>query len=288
MSQTSDVMLDVITEMTGGFGEPPSVAEVAEVVGLAIPVGDDRFALSVVPSAVVVRPAGEGARGRSSRVGQLDDAAFVLASRLVSVLLAAEDVDGRVTTDSRPASLLLDLLRQVPPQLLADSASEVEALEFVGPRARKRPKRGDVVAVPAASGGFHLAVVLTKNHFGVAYGFFTRRWSALRLPPRLGEEGVLSYAVYADDRAVMAGRWIIVGHDETLCRLFPADPEIYHRLGIAETADGTTRSVPDDELQRVGVLDGSYSQVYEDSELEYELDRGSLLSRGHPNSSSVE
>ncbi|MFI6079311.1 hypothetical protein ACIA5C_48205 [Actinoplanes sp. NPDC051343] len=273
------MMLDVITKMTGAFGEPPSVADVAEVIGLALPVGDDRLALSIVPSAVVVRSAGEGARARLSRVGQLDDAAFVLAARLVSELLAAEDVDGPVMTDSRLASILLSLLRQVPPQLLADSVSEVEALEIVGPRARKRPKRGDVVAVPGASGGFHLAVVLTKNRFGVAYGFFTRRWAALRLPPHLEKEPLLSHAVYAGDRAVMTGRWIIVGHDEAFCRLFPSEPEIYHRLGIAETADGTTRSVPEDELQRVGVLDGSYSQIYEDSELEHQLDQGSLLSR---------
>ena len=282
MSQPLDVMLDVVMEMTGALGEPPSVSEVVEVVGLAIPVGDDRLALSVVPSSLVVRPAVLGARGRPSRVGQLDDAAFVLASRLVSVLLADEAADGRVMTDSQLASLLLGLLRQIPPEFLADRASEVEAIVFAGPRARKRPKRGDVAAVPAASGGFHLAVILAKNRFGVAFGFFTRRWAALRMPPSLEKESVLSYAVYADDRAIMTGRWILVGHDETLCRLFPANPEIYHRLGTAETADGVTRSVPDQELEMVGVLDGSYSQVYEDSELEHELDRGNLLSRGRP------
>jgi hypothetical protein len=105
-------------------------------------------------------------------------------------------------------------------------------------------------------------VILAKNRFGVAFGFFTRRWAASRMPPRLEKESVLSYAVYAGDRAIMTGRWNVVGHDTALCQLFPSDPEIYHRLGIAETADGVTRSVPDQELERVGVLDGSYSQVY--------------------------
>lgn len=144
------------------------------------------------------------------------------------------------------------------------------------------------MAVPAASGGLHLAGILAKNRFGVAFGFFTRRWPALRMPLGLAKESVLSHAVYAGDRLIMAGRWIIVGHDEALCQLFPSNPEIYHRMGMVETADGVTRSVPDQELERVGVLDGSYSQVYEDSELERELDRGNLLSRGRPDPSAAE
>src|SRR4051794_37397627 len=78
MSQALDVMLDVVTEMTGAFGEPPRVSEVVEVVGMAIPVGDDRLALLVIPSSLVVRRAGKAASGRSSRVGRLDDATFVL------------------------------------------------------------------------------------------------------------------------------------------------------------------------------------------------------------------
>jgi hypothetical protein len=280
--------LDVIAEITAALGEPPSVSDVVEVIGLAIPVGDDRLALSVSPSWLVIRPVNKRATGESSRVGQLDDAAFVAASRLISVLLAEEEANGRAVTDAKLASLLLDLTRQVPPDLLADSAADVKAIEFVGPRAHKRPKRGDVVAVPAASGGFHLAVMLTKNRFGVAFGFFTRRWTALRMPPGLEKERVLPYAIYASDRAVIAGRWIIVGHDDALCLLFPADPEIYHRLGMAETADGATRSVPDEELEMVGILDGSYSQIYEDSELENELDRGSLLRRGRADPSADE
>jgi hypothetical protein len=171
MSQALDVMLDVVTEMTSALGEPPSVSDVVEVIGLAIPVGDDRLALSVVASSLVVRLAGEGSRRRSSRVGQLDDAAFVLASRLVSVLVADAAREGRVIADSELASLLRRLL----PEFLADSASEVEAIEFTGPPARKRPCRDDVVGVPKASGGFHLAVILGKNRFGIAFGFFTRR-----------------------------------------------------------------------------------------------------------------
>jgi hypothetical protein len=116
---------------------------------MAIPVGDDRLALLVIPSSLVVRRAVKAASGRSSRVGRLDDATFVLASRLVSLLLEA---DGRGTTDSHLAASLLSLLCQVPGERLADSPSEVDALEFVGPQVRQRSKRGDVVAVPAPSG----------------------------------------------------------------------------------------------------------------------------------------
>jgi hypothetical protein len=277
VSQVPELMLDLIAEITEGFGGPPSVSEVVEVISQAMPVSDERLALSVMPSSLIVRSSSNRPKKKISRVAQLNDSAFVLAAGLISAQLDEKSTNGHVVTESEFTAWLVNLLAQVPAGLLADSAADVQSIELIGLPARKRPKRGDVVAIPSAKGGFHLAVVLMKNRFGVAFGLFTRRRTALRMPAGLEREGVLTHAVYSGERAILAGRWITVGHDESLCSLFPPEPEIYHRLGIAETASGVTRPVPDEELERVGVLDGSYSQVYLDSELEYELDAGKIV-----------
>src|SRR5690242_5090355 len=104
MSQAQSALIGVIGEMTREFEGPPSVAEVVEVVGLVLS-GDDRFdaeSLKVVPDSE-----------HASRVGQLNDAAFVEASNLLPLLQAGGGV-GRE---------LLELLRGLPAESLADSAA---------------------------------------------------------------------------------------------------------------------------------------------------------------------
>jgi hypothetical protein len=89
--------------------------------------------------------------------------------------------------------------------------------------------------------------------------------------------------VYTEDSLVKDGTWKIVGTDESLLALFPADPPIYHKpgawpgidtgeFGAAETADGPMRMIGADEAREVGLLGGTYRQTYPAAYLQKVLD----------------
>ena len=133
------------------------------------------------------------------------------------------------------------------------------------------PKPGDVLAIAAADGGCHMAVVVVLNRFGTALGLFHGTSAQGRLDLDLDlRRAPRKYPVYAGSNLVLDGTWKIADHNDGLLALFPSDPPIYHRpnawpgiadtgeFGAAETADGTLRLIGPDEAREVGLLDGTY------------------------------
>lgn len=129
------------------------------------------------------------------------------------------------------------------------------------------------MAIPAAGGGYHLAVLLTLDRIGVALGLLRGTFPVPRVE---GAEHrhVRPRPVYSDGELIEDGTWQIVGHDEGLLRLFPSEPEIYHAPGLTvpgidfgefDLADlptpGRLRQVSREEAEEVGLLDGSYRQL---------------------------
>jgi hypothetical protein len=271
MSRVLDAMVGVIGAITDEFAGPPSVSELMEVIGRALPRSDNR--LDFIPSGIVtVPPNGEPKQPATSRVAELNDNAFVLSANLIALILDTHaGVSCRLTTASL-SKLLTELISQVPDGLLEESATTAPAITVLGSPVRQHPKVGDLVAIPAADSGCYQAVILARNRFGTAFGFFKGRHELASIANL--ESDIHPYPVYSGEELIREGQWRIVGHDDSLRSLFPQDPEIYHFMGVAETADGTLRQVSDQELTLVGVTDGSYQQVYHSSYLEQLLKSG--------------
>lgn len=99
----------------------------------------------------------------------------------------------------------------------------------------------------------------------------------------VGPDDVIARPVYSDDRLIVNGEWLVVGNDGRLRELFPAEPEIYHRPGLApevgefgaaESPDGTLRQIDQEEAEAVGLHDRSYNQAYDCGYLQSLLDEG--------------
>jgi len=253
-----------VAEMADELGGPPTLAEFLEVLGWAsADGGPSRFAVTLV--------GGEPYRSESpSRVPDLDDDVFAEAGEYAHGLGGAKLAD-----------FLLAELRGGRIILADVEPDEIGGLTVETPRKRvAKPKPGDVVAIPAAAGGYRPAVVLARNRFGTALGLFTG------ISPN-GQVGRLRSApgrpVYTDESLIKDGTWPVVDHDESLLELFPADPPIYHRpnawpgidtgeFGAAETADGTMTPISEDEAGELGLTDGTYRQTRHAAFLQKQLD----------------
>ncbi|EWT01043.1 hypothetical protein N865_11865 [Intrasporangium oryzae NRRL B-24470] len=283
-------MAGVAADFAEQVGRRPTLAELLEILGWA--------ALGPLSSRVTFTALMEGGvpyRGpRQSAVGELDDAVFVDASDLLSLLARdGERRDDGIADPNELSSRLTAALQRWGGALADVGAGSVTSLTVDVPRAR-RPKVGDVLAIPASSGGYHLASVLARNRFGTALGVVE---GTVPVPRVIGSLPVPAPArrlpVYTDDRLVVSGAWTVVGHDEALLALFPSDPEIYHspepawpgvdlgEFGAAETASGEMRLLGVEEARAIGLLDGSYQQSFMPEELERLLD-------GQPSSASEE
>lgn len=259
-------MTDVgfVAEMADELGGPPTLAEFLEVLGWAsADGGPSRFAVTLA--------GGRPYRSESpSRVPDLDDDVFAEAGEYAHGLGGAELAD-----------FLLAELRGGRIILADVEPDEIGGLTVETPRKRvAKPKPGDVVAIPAAAGGYRPAVVLARNRFGTALGLFTG------ISPN-GQVGRLRSApgqpVYTDESLIKDGTWPVVDHDESLLELFPADPPIYHRpnawpgidtgeFGAAESADGTMTPISEDEAREFGLTDGTYRQTRHAAFLQTQLD----------------
>ena len=177
-------------------------------------------------------------------------------------------------TPQQFASALLQVL-QSGRIILADVApADIRKLTADVPKKRiAKPRPGDVLAIPAKDGGYHMAVVVAQNCFGCALGLFHGTSAQGQLDADL-RRSPRKYPVHTGDDLVTNGTWKIVDHDDRLLALFPSDPVIYHRpnawpgiadtgqFGAAETSDGTLRLIGPDEAREVGLEDGTYQQVW--------------------------
>lgn len=242
------------------------------------------FGSEDAPAAVTFRAKWRGAKQveESNAIGELNDSLFVLAADLFGSIVSYCGVE------KLNEKQLSDWLTTVVQALIAagslgSGGGELQKIEVKATRGKsKRGKVGDVVAIPAGSGRYYIAVIVGKNQFGTAYGFFRGR-HPLRAPPK---SRVVEHPIYSDDDPIWAGRWKVIGHDEQLRSLFPAEPEIFHRpqqtypgepeigpFGSGETVSGKMRNVSQDEAQRLGLLDGSYRQIYPSQIFEQALER---------------
>jgi hypothetical protein len=267
----SQLVIEIVATLTEELGEKPSVSDLVDVIAQSLPIGDDRIEGWLFPEEVAAIGEENRPIARSgSRVNELNDAAFALAAQMLSMVV---DVRARAGREASLEGLLSDLVRiiaDIPSNLLARPHG-LRRIRISGSPVRKTPKIGDLVSIPAAAGGYHLALVVAKNHFGTAFGIFKGTYQTARLH-RNAEAN--PHPVYSDDRSILRGSWRVIGHHDSLRSLFPTSPEIYHRVGMAENAEGIMREVSDDEAIQVGLSNGTYRQAYMSEVLQRELDSG--------------
>jgi hypothetical protein len=297
MATTHDQLVKLavkgIKEVAGEFadeiGRKPSTAELLELLLWGLRAGDkEKFSDVQVSNLVTLRPqfaAGSkpsdsaAAAENSSALAELNDATFVAASDFIGELVAAmNSAPGRLPTLPELCDLLVAGLQECGDSL--SDGGQVAGIKAEIRKAKKiKPAVGDIVAIPAANGEFHIAVLLAKNAFGTAFGLFkgTRKPRPISKDP---PPPVLLPPLYSDDRQIESGRWLVIDHDDSLRELFPADPEIFHRQhadqpnpalgphGAGETAAGRLRPLTKEEAEKVGLLRDDFRQTYASETLE--------------------
>lgn len=268
---------ELSNEFADASGRPPRLKEVLALIGDALQSNREDLLRDVngpsVNRLVAISsgnkhplPAGEESLSDST------DSVYVVASDLV------HDISARFTSigGERPSiAEFCDILAQAISRCPVDSISDVpesgviQLTAELSKPSRAKPRIGDIVAIPSPSSLPYVASVVARNRFGTAYGFFKDPAQPKRLSSQHHPD-VLRHPIYSTEIAIASGRWKIVGHDEQLLSLFPADPEIFHRagkpqtgtFGAAETASGAMRIIDAQEAEEIGLLNGGYRQTY--------------------------
>jgi len=284
--ELGDGLAGIVREARGQLGGEPTLGELLEIIGWAFPDGaetvDGSFA-TPLRIKVNLKPNKRYAPAAGSRVAELGDAVFTDTTDLLTEVVAGlSRVDQAPVTPERFCAVLLEALRAGRVPLADVEGGAVARLAIEAPKKSVKLTPGDIVAIPAAAGGHHVAVALTRNRFGTALGLFRGTCRLPRIAAAL--KAPLPHPVYTDEQPVKTGVWRVIGHDESLLALFPADPEIYHKprrrpgvddtgeFGAAETADGTLRFIDADEARAVGLAEGTYRQTLLSPLLEKYLD----------------
>ncbi len=160
-----------------------------------------------------------------SVIDDLDDYCYVLATKFFSELCREiEERAGRKPTIGELCDLLTWGLRGCKDEILEDvNTANVLALR---PKLARRGKitlqPGDVVAIPARSGDYYMAVFITNNRFGHAFGVLREKHKFQPVQPGSKPE-VLPYPFYADSEYITSGRWRKLGN-HSLSRLLKIAP----------------------------------------------------------------
>ena len=288
LDEASSGLAEVAAEFADELGAPPTLAEFLELLGWALPANTDAtdgtFIAPMTFKATLRgnKPYRSDAR---SRVPELNDHLFEDAREHHVALV--EDVHasgGAPATPQQFASAILQVLRSGRIILADVKPEDIHKLIADVPKKRvAKPKPGDVLTIPARGGGYHMAVVLAHNRFGMSLGLFHGISAQGRLDASL-RGAARKYPVHTNWDLVADGTWKVVQRDESLLPLFPADPCIYHRpnawpgiadtgeFGAAETSDGKLRLIGPDEAREIGLLDGTYKQVQLSAYLQKRLD----------------
>jgi hypothetical protein len=288
---------DVAQELEEALDRAPRLGELLGMVMGALRWNRDDVVADVNASNILVlkprfggkRPPtlhGDGASDESV-LNEVDDSVIVVASDFVVGLrdrfVAAV---GAPPTIAQLCDILAAALHLGEPDMLGDVTPTLvrEIVPSVKKSGKIRAQIGDLVAIPAGPDSFYVAVVLQRNAFGTAYGFFSQTVRPGQLsfnahPP------VHPYPIHSTEDAITNGHWRIVGHDERFLSLFPAEPEIFHQksnsmnvnnpqigaFGAGETASGHLRTLTEEEARAIGLLSGEYRQTYMYELLEKQL-----------------
>ncbi|GAB4586106.1 hypothetical protein [Nocardia sp. IFM 10818] len=267
-------LVDVCAEFGAACAGAPTLAELLEILGWAIPDEGEYAAGSFTLPLKLSATLTGGQRYRSeqpSRVGELNDGVFVDAQDLnVAVLQRICEITGALATPQQFATVILAALRTGRVRLADIRGSDIQAL--TAPRARYARKAipGDLFAVPVGPSAYRIAVVITRNRFGTAVGLFEGHSADGQANARI-LASPRPHPVYTEESLIKDGTWIFVGHNTDVLAGFPADPEIYHaphvwpgvdtgEFGAAETADERIRMIDSSEARDIGLADNSYRQ----------------------------
>jgi len=287
LDEAATGLAEVVAEFADELGGPPTLAEFLELVGWAIP-GNSDAVDGTFPHPlrfkVVLKGNKQYRDDTESRVSDLDDVLFEDARDHHRVLVEHLRAAGETpVTPQQFASALLQVLHTGRIILSDVEPEDIRKLTAEVPKTRAvKPKPGDVLAIPAEGGGYHMAVLITRNSFGTALGLFTGTSAQGRLDAGL-RRAARKYPVYTGSELVVDGTWKIVDHDDGLLELFPSDPPIYHapdsdpdedngEFGAAETAEGAIRLIGPDEAREIGLQDRTYQQFILAPYLQKQLD----------------
>jgi hypothetical protein len=247
------------------LGRPPTLAELPEVLGWA--------ARPLTGTRPTITPKVRGKASTENQAAELPDHVHDTAAELVNA----------VTKDVRKlGDIVLAGLKQAGEGVLSDvDPADITAIKIDKPTGPKRPKPGDLFGIPVDDHRVVPAVVITKNDFGLALGLFGE---PVEPPVSLNARTpIRKRPVYTDQERIADGSWPSLGHDTKLLKLFPADPEMYYPPrndipgmdygphGTAESPDGSTRDLTEQEAREIGVLDPGYQQIWSPDDLQAEL-----------------
>lgn len=112
-------------------------------------------------------------RNHQSSVSELGDAAFAAASDFFVALTGDFKKRGRLPSLAEVCDLLSQTLRRCD-DVIEDigPADVVRVKPEVSKQSKPAARVGDLVAIPANGDSCFIALVVARNRFGVAYGFF--------------------------------------------------------------------------------------------------------------------
>jgi len=267
----------VIEAFEDEIGRPPGVVELLDILCYGAQTLPDDALVDAHPDEIVGFAEQPPATSRDTdAVSDLNDNAFSEASSAFNAWW--ETGTGAPITVAELGAAVLGALQECGPALRDEpDAARLTSVTLKRERAKARARAGDVIAVPAGDDAYHLVVLVFRGRFGTAFGLLRGRYGSPTPPPDLSGAAT-GVAVYSDDEGIAAGRWPIVGHNDGLLALFPAEPERYHQpqptfpglppigpFGAAETLDGRLRDVSEEESRRVGLLEDSFQQTYHSS-----------------------
>jgi hypothetical protein len=263
----------------------PIILELMEILTWGLKSCHDDVILDVHPANIIelkpkfksgIKPNNLHFNEKESAIYDLNDNVFGLATSFFSDLSKVIIND---TGKSPTLNDLCDLLVKGLNECTDDILTDISPIHIVGiktkilKRQKISTKIGDIIAIPARNKEYFIAIVVAKNRFGTAYGFFEGT-SPLRKFSKSSHLIPKRYPIYTSDDLVASERWKKIDHVEDLLALFPTEPEIYHEpqiieggpeigpYGSGETASGRLRNLSKEEAEEIGLLSGEYDQIW--------------------------
>src|SRR4030095_346414 len=162
-----------------------------------------------------------------SRVSELNDNCFVLATELVAGLCAEfHDEIGSYPTIAELTELLACGIQSCSKDILADI--DPQSVSALTPRITRKSKvrlsQGDVIAVPTGDGAHYLLLYLgTFGGFGHAFGPLRGRVLSRPLSSRFAPSP-LARPIFTGIRSLISGRWKVIASPSARLRRFSKTP----------------------------------------------------------------